>query len=75
MKANEFVLCISNKGFEASLVVGKVYRRLQDPAAEAHNLIRIVDEDTSEPDGYLYPTALFVPIEPPEKAKKALKSA
>ena len=75
MKASEFVLCISNEGFETSLIVGKVYRRLQDPTAEAHGLIRVVDEDTSEPDGYLYPTALFVPIELPEKARKALKSA
>ncbi len=68
----EFVLCINDGGNHASLVVGKVYRRLPDPHAETHNLVRIVDEDTSEPDGYLYPASLFVPIDLPEQAKEAL---
>ena len=33
--------------------VGKVYRTLSDPDAEAHRLLRVIDEDQSEPDGYL----------------------
>ena len=69
---NEFVICIDNKGNRASLIVGKVYRRLPDPEAEAHDMIRIVDEDLSEPDGYLYPASMFVPVELPEKAKQVL---
>ncbi len=69
---NEFVICISNEGNPASLIVGKVYRRLPDPEAEAHEMIRIVDEDLSEPDGYLYPASLFVPVELPEEAKRVL---
>ena len=69
---SEFVLCISNEGNPASLIVGKVYRRLPDPEAESRNMLRIVDEDRSEPDGYLYPASMFVPIELPEKAKRAL---
>ncbi len=69
---SEFVICISNEGNPASLIVGKVYRRLPDPEAEAHNLLRIVDEDLSEPDGYLYPASMFVPVELPEKAKRVL---
>lgn len=75
MKTSEFVLCINNEGFAASLIIGKVYRRLSDSQAEAHNLVRILDEDRSEPDGYLYPADLFVPIELPEEAKKALMTA
>lgn len=69
---SDFVLCINNEGFSASLVVGKVYRRLPDPEAESHGMMRVVDEDLSEPDGYLYPAALFVPVELPEEAKRAL---
>lgn len=69
---NKFVLCINNAENPASLIVGKVYRRLPDPEAEAHNMIRVIDEDTSEPDGYLYPAEMFVPIELPEIAERIL---
>lgn len=69
---NKFVLCINNSDNPASLIVGKVYRRLPDPEAEAHNMIRVIDEDTSEPDGYLYPAEMFVPIELPEIAERIL---
>ena len=69
---SEFVICINNEGNPASLIVGKVYRRLPDPEAEAHGMIRVVDEDLSEPDGYLYPASMFVPVELPEEAKQVL---
>ncbi len=69
---SEFVICINNEGNPASLIVGKVYRRLADPEAESHNMLRIIDEDRSEPDGYLYPASMFVPVELPEEAKRAL---
>ncbi len=69
---SDFVLCISNEGYSASLIVGKVYRRLPDPEAESHNMLRIVDEDRSEPDGYLYPASMFVPVDLPEEAKRVL---
>ncbi len=72
---NKFVLCINNAGYPASLIVGKVYRRLPDPDAEAHDMLRIIDEDKSEPDGYLYPAAMFVPIELPEAAERVLLTA
>lgn len=69
---SEFVICINNEGNSASLIVGKVYRRLPDPEAETHNMIRIIDEDLSEPDGYLYPASMFVPVELPEEVKQVL---
>ena len=71
----EFVICIDNKGNPASLIVGKVYQRLPDEKGEALKLIRVVDEDTSELDGYLYPSAMFVPIELPLVAEQALLAA
>ena len=33
-------------------------------------MLRIVDEDASEPDGYLYPDSIFAPIELPESARR-----
>ena len=72
---SEFVICIDNESNPASLIVGKVYRRLPDPQAELHQMLRIVDEDTSETDGYLYPAAMFVPVELPEVAKQVLIAA
>ena len=69
---SEFVICIDNQNNPASLIVGKVYRRLPDPEAESHKMLRIIDEDTSEPEGYLYPQSSFVPVELPEEAKQVL---
>ena len=68
---SEFVICIDNKSNPASLILGKVYRKLPDERGEALNLIRIVDEDTSEPDGYLYPASMFVPIKHSLTAEQA----
>ena len=72
---NDFVICISNKSNPASLIVGKAYRKLPDADAESKGLSRIVDEDKSELDGYLYPSSIFVPIDLPEVAEKALMAS
>ena len=72
---SDFVICIDNGSNPASLILGKVYRRLPDTEAERHNLIRVVDDETSETDGYLYPASIFAPIELPEAAQRALLTA
>ena len=72
---SDFVICINNDSNPASLILGKVYRTLSDAEAEAHQMLRIIDEDRSEPDGYLYPAAIFAPIELPEVAKRVLMAA
>lgn len=69
---SDFIICINNDSNPASLILGKVYRTLPDAEAEAHNILRIFDEDKSEPDGYLYPASMFVPIELPEAAERVL---
>ena len=69
---SDFVICINNDSNPASLILGKVYRRLPDPEAEAYNMLRVSDEDKSEPDGYLYPVSMFAPIELPEVAEQVL---
>jgi hypothetical protein len=69
---SDFVICINNDSNPASLIVGKVYRARPDSDAEGHHMLRVVDEDKSEPDGYLYPATMFAPIELPEVAERAL---
>jgi len=58
-----FVICLDNESNPASLIVGKIYQSLPDPEAEAHTMLRVLDEDRSEPDGYLYPGRMFAPID------------
>ena len=72
---SDFVICINNNSNPASLLVGKVYRTLPDAEAEARSMLRVIDEDKSETDGYLYPASMFAPIELPEVAKRALTAA
>ncbi|MDE3088855.1 MAG: hypothetical protein KGJ80_05680 [Chloroflexota bacterium] len=64
----KFVLCINNEDCE-DLEVGKVYRVLPDALATKSDLLRVIDESGED---YLYPADLFVPIELPQGAKRAL---
>ncbi|HLC17048.1 MAG TPA: hypothetical protein VJL89_12570 [Thermodesulfovibrionia bacterium] len=50
------VICINNKGNEASLEQWKMYQCVPDREAEKHNEIRIIDE---EGEDYLYPVDCF----------------
>jgi len=73
---SDFVVCINNDSNPASLILSKLYRTLPDAEAESHNnMLRVIDEDKSEPDGYLYPASMFVPIELPEVAERVLMTA
>ena len=58
--ARQFMMCVKNDGYPASLEVGKVYQRLSDPVAEASHLVRIVDETDED---YVYSEDYFVPID------------
>ena len=69
---SKFVICINNESNPASLILGKVYRLLPDSEAQTHNMLRILDEDKSESDGYLYPASMFVPIDLPKAAERVL---
>jgi hypothetical protein len=48
------VNCINNGDNPENLILGKAYRTLPDASPEAHGRIRVIDENKSEPDGYLY---------------------
>ncbi|HAX79265.1 MAG TPA: hypothetical protein DCY88_26440 [Cyanobacteria bacterium UBA11372] len=67
----QFVLCVKNDNYTASLEVRKVYRIIYDTRAAEHQLIRVIDE--SEED-YLYPSDYFVPIDLPKAADTAFSA-
>jgi hypothetical protein len=68
----QFVVCVKNRGYPASLERRKIYQVLPDPQAAAHRLIRVIDESGED---YLYPANYFVPITLPQTLAKALALA
>ncbi len=60
MSKHKFVVCVSNKGYEASLETRKLYESIPDTQAEKLAQVRVIDESG---DDYLYPIALFEAIE------------
>ena len=69
---HQFLLCLKNTGYRASLEPRKIYRSPRDPAAESKGLVRIIDESGED---YLYPANRFIPIELPLAAQRALARA
>lgn len=71
-QSKQFVVCVCNDGYSASLEKRKIYVALRDPAAEKHGELRVVDESG---DDYLYPKTFFRSIALPESLKKAVLAA
>jgi hypothetical protein len=69
---HQFVICVQNEGYPASLELWKVYRILPDKKAAQHKLVRIVDESGED---YLYDQGWFIPIKLPPAAKEAMLAA
>ena len=67
-----FVICVDNEQYPASLERRKLYQVVSDPDAERLGQIRVKDESG---DDYLYPKALFIPVELPASTEKAVFSA
>jgi len=65
----QFVVCIKNNGYEASLEPRKIYQVLSDKEAESHKMIRVIDESGED---YLFPASLFSPISLPQSLVKEL---
>lgn len=55
----KFAVCTNNRGFEASLEVGKLYEVVSDGDAEADDIIRVIDEDGED---YLFEAKIFFPL-------------
>lgn len=55
----QYVICVGNKGYAASLELRKIYQVLPDKIGSQHRQIRVIDESG---DDYLYPEDHFVSV-------------
>jgi hypothetical protein len=74
MKSNEtqFVVCVNNKDYPASLELRKLYQVLPDDVADRHRQLRIIDESGED---YLYPESYFVPVGLPKSVRSVVLRA
>jgi len=64
------MICVENRGYEASLETRKIYEVLTDKTAEKHHQIRVIDESGED---YLYPEKYFAPVRLPLFTKEKLE--
>jgi hypothetical protein len=72
IKAQGYGVCVRNAGFSASLEVRKLYPVVDDPDAEANDLIRVIDESGED---YVYPARIFQRLTLPGEVQRALRLA
>lgn len=72
MKTPQFVVCLNNEGYAASLEVGKLYRIVPDKDAEILGGLRVIDEDGED---YFYDSEMFCPLQVPPVVAQTLISA
>jgi len=61
---------VDNEGYPASLQRWKGYRALPDREADAHGLLRVIDESGED---YLYARVLFRPIVLPSNIRRLFR--
>jgi hypothetical protein len=64
-----FAVCLNNRGNEASLIQGKVYRILPDLRAAKDGLIRVIDESGED---YLFAKQQFASVSLPQAVKRRI---
>ena len=69
---SQFVVCINNEGYPASLELHKIYRVVPDKAAAADGDLRVIDESGED---YLYPVSYFATIKVPAAVEESLLGA
>ena len=69
---SQFVVCVDNSEYTASLELHKIYQTVPDDDAAADGDIRIVDESGED---YLYSQDRFVPIRVPSVVRESLVHA
>jgi hypothetical protein len=65
----QYLLCIRNDGYPASLQTRRLYENVSDKAAEARGLVRVIDESGED---YLYPERLFATVKLPLPVVRAI---
>jgi len=69
---SQFVVCINNEDYPASLELHKIYRVVPDKSAAADDDLRVIDESGED---YLYPASYFAPIKVPAAVEESLRRA
>jgi hypothetical protein len=65
-----FMICVNNRGYEASLEIRKIYEVISDKTAEKHHQLRVIDESGED---YLFPEDYFAPVRLPSLTKEKLE--
>jgi hypothetical protein len=65
-----YMICVHNRGYEASLEIRKIYEVLSDKIAEKHHQKRVIDESGED---YLFPEDYFAPVRLPSATKDKLE--
>jgi len=65
-----FMICVNNRGYEASLEIRKIYEIIIDKVAEKHHQLRVIDESGED---YLFPADYFAPVRLPSVTKEKLE--
>ncbi len=68
----QYVICIGNKGYAASLELRKIYQVIPDKVAAGLHQVRVIDESGED---YLYPKDYFVPVQLPQAVERAVRRA
>lgn len=68
----QFVVCLDNDGYAASLEVGKLYCFIPDEEAAANGLIRVIDESGED---YAFEARRFHVMNVPPAVGKVLLAA
>ena len=63
----QFVVCVNNNGYPASLELHKIYRVLPDRDASEDGDLRVVDESGED---YVYAASRFVAVELPRTVRQ-----
>jgi hypothetical protein len=66
------VICVVNKGFDASRELRRIYQVIPDKAAAKLDQIRVIDESGED---YLYARDYFVPVQLPQAVEPAVRRA
>jgi hypothetical protein len=71
-REGQFVICIENKGYAASLELRKIYQVIPDKNASKIHQLRVIDESGED---YLYPEVYFVAVQLAQAAERAIRRA
>mgnify|MGYP005839344517 CR=1 FL=1 len=72
LEKQQFVICINNSDYQASLEVGKVYRMIPDESVKDIGYLRVIDESGED---YVFSSDRFFPIQLPQVVENAIFSS